>query len=115
MAENVLETRIQLRYGTYSQWMNSSTILKQGEAAICAFPDNRVIDELSNITPSNTPPAIGIKIGDGRHRFYELPWVQAIVADVYNWAKATNKPSYTASEISGLQSLLKKIFILAAM
>lgn len=113
MAENVLETRIQLRYGTYSQWMNSSTILKQGEAAICAFPENRVIDELSNITPSNTPPAIGIKIGDGRHRFYELPWVQAIAADVYNWAKATNKPSYTASEISGLQSFIEENFHLS--
>jgi hypothetical protein len=55
--------------------MNSSTILKQGEAAICAFTEERVIDDLSNTTPQNTPPAIGIKIGDGLHRFYALPWV----------------------------------------
>jgi hypothetical protein len=75
MAENVLETRILLRYGTYSQWMNSDVILMKGEAAIAAFPDDRVIDGLSNITPENTPPAIGIKIGDGIHYFYELPWV----------------------------------------
>jgi len=44
MAENVLETKIRLRYGTYSQWMNSDVILLLGEAAICAFPRNRVID-----------------------------------------------------------------------
>jgi len=55
--------------------MNSNVILMQGEAAICAFPNDRVIDGLSNTTPENTPPAIGIKIGDGRSYFYQLPWV----------------------------------------
>ena len=113
MAENVLETRIQLRYGTYSQWMNSDVILKQGEAAICAFPQERVIDELSNTTPINTPPAIGIKIGDGYRYFYQLPWVQAVAADVYRWAKSETKPTYTASEISGLQSFIEDNFHLS--
>ena len=107
MAENVLETRIQLRYGTYSQWMNSDVILKQGEAAICAFPNNRSIAG-SNITPENTPPAIGIKIGDGSSYFYQLPWVQAVAADVYNWAKSSTKPSYTASEIQGLKTFIEE-------
>ena len=37
--------------------------------------------------PEHTPPAIGIKIGDGEHYFHELPWVQAVAADVFNWAK----------------------------
>lgn len=109
MAEHVLETRIQLRYGTYSQWMNSDVILKQGEAAICAFPRNRVIDSLSNSQPENTPPAIGIKIGDGEHYFHELPWVQGIAADVYNWAKQSSKPTYTAQEIQGLQSFVENL------
>lgn len=106
MAENILETRIQLRYGTYSQWMNSDIILKAGEAAICAFPSSRVIESFSNSKPDNTPPAIGIKIGDGVHYFSELPWVQAIAADVYNWAKTSTKPTYTAQEIQGLQSYI---------
>jgi len=75
MAENILETRILLRYGTYSEWMNSRVILKRGEAAICTFPSERVIDQLSNTTPMYTPPAIGIKIGDGERYFYELPWI----------------------------------------
>lgn len=109
MAENVLETRIQLRYGTYSQWMNSDVILKRGEAAICAFPRERVIDQLSNITPENTPPAIGIKIGDGVNYFPRLPWVQAVAADVYNWAKQDTKPIYTAQEIQGLQSFVENL------
>lgn len=108
MAENVLETRILLRYGTYSQWMNSDVILMKGEAAIAAFPDDRVIDGLSNITPENTPPAIGIKIGDGIHYFYELPWLQAVAADVYNWAKSSTKPSYEASEILGLANYIEQ-------
>lgn len=110
MANNMLQTVIQLRYGTYSQWMNSSIILKLGEAAICAFPDDRAVDILSNTTPSNTPPAVGIKIGDGHSYFYQLPWVQGVAADVYTWAKASVKPTYTASEISGLTSFIEDNF-----
>lgn len=110
MAEHMIETRILLRYDTYSNWMNSNTILMQGEAAICSFPTERVIDSLSNITPEHTPPAIGIKIGDGVHYFRELPWVQAVAADVYSWAKMAAKPIYTASEISGLQSFIEENF-----
>lgn len=106
MAEHVLETRIQLRYGTYTQWMNSDVILKLGEAAVASFPRNRVIDSLSNSMPENTPPAIGIKIGDGQHYFSELPWVQGIAADVYNWAKQADKPSYNANEIGGLNDYI---------
>lgn len=107
MAENILETRILLRYGTYSQWMNSNVILRLGEPAICSFPYSRSI-EGTNINPENTPPAIGIKIGDGTHYFDELPWVQAIAADVYSWAKTVTKPSYTASEIQGLDSYIEE-------
>ena len=108
MAENVLETRIQLRYGTYSEWMNSRVILKQGEAAIAAFPYQKTII-MSDSSPANAPPAIGIKIGDGQHYFYELPWVQAVAADVYNWAKDSQKPTYTAQEIYGLQSYVENL------
>lgn len=109
MAVNRLETKIQLRYGTYSEWMNSDVILLQGEAAICSFPQDRVIDSLSNSRPEHTPPAIGIKIGDGHSYFYQLPWVQGIAADVYSWAKSSIKPTYTAQEIQGLQSFVENL------
>ena len=108
MAENVLETRIQLRYGTYSQWMNSDIILKKGEAAICAFPYSNIIVS-SDLHPEHTPPAIGIKVGDGTHYFYELPWVQAIAADVYSWAKDSQKPQYSAQEILGLKNFVENL------
>ena len=105
----IIETRILLRYDTYSNWMNSNVILKIGEAAVSAFPRDRTLESLSTDRPENTPPAIGIKIGDGIHYFRELPWVQAISADVYTWAKQSNKPSYTAQEIQGLQSFVENI------
>lgn len=109
MAEHTIETRILLRYDTLSNWMNSTVILKKGEVAIAAVPKGRVIENLSNSTPDNTPPAIGLKVGDGFHYFNELPWVQAIAADVYNWAKASYKPSYSANEIQGLQVFVENL------
>jgi len=96
MAENILETKILLRYDTYTRWMNSNLILQPGETAIAYFTETRRLENLSNAEPENTPPAVGLKVGDGVHYFRELPWVQAIAADVYNWAKSPIKPSYTA-------------------
>ena len=109
MAENRLDTIIQLRYGTYAQWMNSDVILRAGEAAICTFSQSRAIEDMSNARPENTPPAVGIKVGDGSRYFRELPWVQAIAADVYNWAKSSAKPTYTAQEIQGLQAFVENL------
>jgi len=86
MAEHTIETRILLRYDTLSNWLDSTVILKQGEAAIAASSFDYTIEGTNN-RPANTPPAVGIKIGDGYHYFSELPWVQGIAGDVYNWAK----------------------------
>jgi hypothetical protein len=105
MAENILETRILLRYDTYNNWMNSDVILKQGEMAVAAI--NRRSLGNTDTLPENTPPAIGLKVGDGTHYFDELPWVQAVSADVYNWAKSSSKPTYTANEIQGLQAFVE--------
>jgi len=43
-----------------------------------------------------------MKVGDGTRRFSGLPWLQGVAGDVYSWAKAATKPTYTANEISGL-------------
>jgi len=101
MADHVIETRLRLRYATYTQWLNSEVILAPGEAAVAIFRYSNNLG-YSDSEPENTPPAVGLKIGDGEHYFTELPWVQGIAADVYAWAKAENKPTYTANEISGL-------------
>ena len=108
MAEHTVETRILLRYDTLSNWLVSEIILKPGEAAIAALPNDYTI-EGTNHRPSNTPPAIGIKIGDGYHYFSELPWIQAVAGDVYNWAKQQTKPTYTANEIQGLSTLVQQL------
>jgi hypothetical protein len=73
MAEHIIQTEnpndgviIRLRCDTYDNWANSDKILKLGEAAIAVFP---------NESPARPPRAIGIKIGNGRHYFDELPWI----------------------------------------
>lgn len=93
MADNRLTTNILLRFAKYSQWMNSTVILQPGEAAVAAFP---------NVDPSQPARAFGIKVGDGVRYFSELPWIQAVAADVYEWAKDPTKPVYQATEIVGL-------------
>ena len=69
MANHVLQTILQLRYDTYANWINSSYILNAGEGGLAYFP---------NDNPSDPPKAVGMKIGDGRHYFSELPWIQGI-------------------------------------
>lgn len=86
MAENTLLTRIQLKYDTLENWNNSAIILKRGEMAIAEVPSNTSNSGL-------TPPAIGIKVGDGTRRFALLPWIQSVAGDVYEWAKAPNLES----------------------
>lgn len=113
MAEHTIETRILLRYDTLSNWLSSTVILKRGEAAIAAIPNDYTI-EGTNHRPENTPPAIGIKVGDGYHYFTELPWVQGVAGDVYSWAKQQYKPEYNANEIIGLSTLIQQ-YINSAM
>lgn len=107
MAEHMIETRILLRYDTFSNWMNSTEILMEGEVAIAKIPYGTTITT-SDHWPSNTPPAIGLKVGDGHSYFSELPWIQAVAGDVYNWAKQQTKPTYTANEIDGLDSYIQE-------
>ena len=107
MAEHMIESRILLRYDTLSNWMTSELILKPGEAAIASSSFNYTIEGTNN-RPAYTPPAVGIKIGDGYHYFSELPWVQAVAGDVYDWAKQQTKPTYNANEIQGLLALIQQ-------
>lgn len=93
MAEKILNTRIALKYDTLANWMSSSLVLKTGEIAIAEIPSGSSNSGL-------TPPAIGIKVGDGSKTFSQLGWIQAIAGDVQAWAKAASKPSYTSTEIA---------------
>lgn len=98
MATKDLKARLKLKYDLYANWIKNDPVLLAGEAAIAVVPADTgaVVQE----------PCTLIKIGDGTKKFSQLPFVSGIAADVYTWAKAETKPSYTADEISGLDAYI---------
>ena len=94
MADKTLKTRIKLKYDTLTNWQGdgASVVLLKGEVAICEVPTGGSLEQV-------TPPAILFKVGDGVKTFAQLPWVSGLAADVYAWAKAATKPTYTATEV----------------
>ena len=102
MPDKVLNTRIALRYDTYENWMSSTVILKKGEVAIATIPTGDTSGS------SQYLPAVLMKVGDGDHTFKDLKWTQAVAADVPTWAKQAAKPTYTATEIEGIEDYINK-------
>lgn len=94
MATKTLKTRIQLKYDTYANWTSNNPTPLSGEVCIVVVPAaaGAVVQE----------PALLMKVGDGTTAFNSLNFVGGIAADVYDWAKAANKPTYAASEITGI-------------
>lgn len=99
MAEKKLNVRLNLKYDSYENWMASSLVLNAGEAAIAYI-------ETGNTQEVNSVPTVQtlIKIGNGKDVFKDLPFISARSADVYGWAKASVKPTYSAGEITGLDA-----------
>lgn len=91
MADKTLNTRIRLKYDTLANWTSNNPVLLAGELAIVEVPNN--------VDPIHNAPTILIKVGDGSSTFTELGWSSALAADVYSWAKAATKPTYTAAEV----------------
>lgn len=107
MADTTLNNiRLSLKYDTLANWNASSLVLNVGEVGIAIISDSKTLIGDTNQTPQNTPPTVGLKVGDGTHTFSQLPWLQAVAGDVYAWAKAATKPTYTASEISNLSDYI---------
>lgn len=92
MAENTLNTRIQLPYDTYANWSTKNPKLKKGEMVQVEVPAPKDVIIQA--------PSILIKVGDGTHNFNDLAWASGLAADIYDWAKASTKPSYTTSELT---------------
>ena len=91
MAEKTFNTRIQLKYDTYENWVSNNPVLKAGEAAIAAIENNA--GGIKNA------PSIVIKVGDGTSNYNSLKFVSALAADVPSWAKEAEKPRYHVNEI----------------
>lgn len=98
MANTTFNTRIQNKIDTFANWDTNNPVLLNGEIAIVVVPAKAgaVVQE----------PAVLFKVGDGTKTFKQLSWASSLAADVYDWAKASTKPSYLASEISGLDAYI---------
>ena len=80
MANQVLNTRINLKIDTLSEWLNSELILGKGEVAIATAS--------SSVGTGLEEPVCMIKIGDGEKTFSELTWnFYAKAADVVTACK----------------------------
>ena len=101
MAEKQLNVRVQLKYDTYTNWTTNNPVLKAGEMAIATIASGNT-QEVNSVTP----PQVLIKVGDGSSHYNSLPFVSAKAADVYSWAKADTKPTYSAAEITGLSDYI---------
>lgn len=92
-------TRIALKIDTLENWNKSTFNLMKGEVAIATAS--------ATAGSGLSEPVQMIKIGDGTKKFSELDWaLYAKASDVYSWAKAATKPTYTADEISGLANYI---------
>ena len=80
--ENVINTRIQLKYDSYQNWTTNNPTLLPGEVAIAKLVTGTQIDVSKDTT--NTAPVL-FKVGPGA--FNSLPWISGLAADVYAWAK----------------------------
>lgn len=86
MAEKVLKTILKLNKKSEEEFASSNPVLKEGEIV------------LSTVSSSDSEVVL-IKVGNGISPYDELPWLSALAADVFDWAKQKSKPTYTAAEI----------------
>ena len=70
MTTNEIKVTFQLRYDSFDNWSSNNTYLMDGEVAIASI---------------NNQETVMIKVGPGN--FNNLPWISALAADVYDWAK----------------------------
>lgn len=100
MAEVNIKTRLSLRYDTLANWNSANPVLNKGEVAVVAIIASATGE---NTYGQDTKPSILFKVGDGTSNFKALPYASARAADVYAWAKAATKPTYTASEVGAAE------------
>ncbi len=78
--EKILNSRIRLKYDSYTEWQEKNPTLLEGEVAIAYLSFTH-----TNTIPDNGTHPILLKVGPGT--FNSLPWASALAADVYTWAK----------------------------
>ena len=79
--EKILNTRIQLKYDSFSEWSSKNPTLKAGEVAIAYLTTAGAVKP----DTGDTQHPVMFKVGPGA--FNDLPWASALAADVHAWAK----------------------------
>lgn len=102
---NELQTRIALKYDSYANWTSNNPVLLAGEVAIATIPTPA--EGQPNVTGFQNLPNVVMKVGDGTSHYNDLKFVSALAADVYDWAKASERPTYQAEDIVGLQKFVE--------
>lgn len=96
MADKILQTRIINKHADLATWKDSTLPLKTGEIALARVETTKPDGNGGHYTV----PTYLMKIGDGEKTFSQLEWLAAPASDVYEWAKASVKPTYKAEEIA---------------
>lgn len=91
MATKTINTRIKNRVDSLAKWQAEGVSLLPGEIALVKVT-TQTIDDKGQIVDV---PAVLMKVGEsdgngGTKAFDELPWLSAIAADVYDWAKSAS-------------------------
>ena len=105
---NELQTRIMLKYDSYANWTTNNPVLLAGEVAIATIPSGTSVPTKDQREMQDLPNVV-MKVGDGSSHYNDLKFVSALAADVYDWAKAAQKPTYDASEIKNLKEFVENI------
>ena len=99
MAQKTINTRLKLKYDTLANWNKIASTFIPLKGEVC------FVEVADNTDPIHNAPSILFKVGDGTSTFSALKWGSGLAADVYSWAKAATKPSYTYDEISGTPTI----------
>jgi hypothetical protein len=103
---NELQTRIALKYDSYENWTTNNPVLLAGELAIATIPAETSVPTKSPREMQDLPNVV-MKVGDGSSHYNDLKFVSALAADVYDWAKAATRPTYTANDIVDLDKFVE--------
>lgn len=108
---NVLNTRVKLKYDTYANWLAKNPVLLEGEVAIATIPAGTTVQTGEDTTMQHLPNVV-IKVGQKNEQgelqpYAALPFVSALAADVYGWAKKPVAPKL--SELTEIGTELEKL------
>ena len=94
MAEKLIKTRLKLKYDTFTNWNKVKTTFVPLKGEVCLVEVPNVGDD-----GVQSAPSVLMKVGDGTSTYGDLEYISARAADVYSWAKASTKPTYTPAEV----------------